>query len=48
MKAIDPYADKNFIERKFSGEMEVSVEDVKALLEQCLALREIVNDAKKD
>ena len=36
MKAIDPYAGKNFIDRKFSGEMEVSVDDVKALFTQFL------------
>ena len=41
MKAIDPYADKNFIARKFSGEMEVSVEDVKALFTQFLTSPEL-------
>lgn len=41
MKAIDPYAGKNFIERKFSGEMEVSVEDVKALFTQFLTSPEL-------
>lgn len=41
MKAIDPYTGKNFIERKFSGEMEVSVEDVKTLFTQFLSSPEL-------
>ena len=41
MKAIDPYAGKNFIDRKFSGEMEVSVDDVKALFTQFLTSPEL-------
>jgi len=41
MKAIDPYAGKNFIDRKFSGEMEVSVDDVKTLFTQFLTSPEL-------
>ena len=41
MKAIDPYAGKNFLDRKFSGEMEVSVDDVKALFTQFLTSPEL-------
>lgn len=46
MKAIDPYAGKNFMERKFSGEMEVSLEDVKALFTQFLTSPELKEVAK--
>ncbi len=41
VKAIDPYTGKNFIERKFSGEMEISLNDVKTLFTQFLTAPEL-------
>ncbi|MDL2252353.1 hypothetical protein LJC12_05860, partial [Odoribacter sp. OttesenSCG-928-J03] len=41
LKAIDGYTGKSYIQRKFSGEMEVAVEDVKQLFEQYLSSPEL-------